>query len=569
MSKRLMAFFAFSFVLLALPSVTASPNATSEAASSADVRTKTLVDAAGGVHVLWFVPVLNGSYAIPGVWYSKYSPNGTDAIAPTLITNSTVVQSADFAVDNQSNAVIVWADDIVTSSQTYSALYYLHYNSTASHTTQILASKGSLIMWPSVALDNDSISHLAWTQYTPGTGRASVEYGTLSRSEFTHPQLIMSYNDTNPFPPKARLAIDVSSGYVHMAWGESHSGEQLGSTVDYAKLAANGTVVTTLQVAKLDETFHDVSVSVEPSYAGAFVVWQSDADSSPYVAQISHAGRLVYLKQLNYATTGGPLLAVSADSENNLYIAWLQPSARNSLSSQTRIPTTKVQYLMMNSAGDIVDTQSQIIRGPMIAVTVSDEGNLYAVSTSGFVKIATPQHQSGAMWLAAFALLGCVALFGAFSTEEGRYKLISAYPTAPWISNETSTALRRDVVRLLARRPGLKLTDIRTYTDNSRLALSSLIQMEKKGAICSFRDGLARRFYARETTERSSNSLSSRILFWILEHPGIWEAQLAKDLALSQQIAHYHLKQLLALGLVTGTFEPDGKRKLYRFTGTA
>jgi DNA-binding transcriptional ArsR family regulator len=486
-----------------------------------------------------------------------------------LITNSTVVQSADFAVDNQSNAVIVWADDIVNSSQTYSDLYYLHFNSTISHTTQILGIKGSLIIWPSVAVDNQSISRLAWTQYTPGTGRASVEYGTLSGNKFASTQLIMFYNDTNPFPPKARLAIDVSSAYVHMAWGESHSGEQLGSTVDYAKLTANGTVVTTLQVAKLDETFHDVSLSVEPSNAGAFVVWQANADSSPYVAQISHAGRLVYLKQLNYATTGGSILAVSTDSENNLYIAWLQPSALNSLSSQTRIPTTKVEYLMMNSAGDIVDTQSQIVRGPMIAVTISDEGSIYAVSTSGFVKIATPQHQSGTVWLAAFALLGCVALFGAFSTEEGRYKLISAYSTTPRISNETSTALHRDVVRLLARRPGLKLTDIRMYTGKSRLALSSLIQMEKKGAICSFRDGLTRRFYARETTERSSNSLSSRILFWIQEHPGIWEAQLAKDLALSQQIAHYHLKRLQALGLVTGTVEPDGKRKLYRFTGTA
>ncbi len=191
-------------------------------------------------------------------------------------------------------------------------------------------------MWPSVAVDNDSISHLTWTQYTPGTGRASVEYGTL-QSNFTQTQMIMSYNDTKPFPPKARLAIDVPSGYVHMAWGESHSGEQLGSTVDYAKLTANGTVVTTLQLAKLDETFHDVTVSVEPSYTGAYVVWQADADSSPYVAQISREGGLVYLKQLNYATAGGSLLAVSTDSENNLYIAWFQPSALNSLPSQARI----------------------------------------------------------------------------------------------------------------------------------------------------------------------------------------------------------------------------------------
>jgi DNA-binding PadR family transcriptional regulator len=40
-------------------------------------------------------------------------------------------------------------------------------------------------------------------------------------------------------------------------------------------------------------------------------------------------------------------------------------------------------------------------------------------------------------------------------------------------------------------------------------------------------------------------------------------------LALSQQITHYHLKRLQASGLVTGTLEPDGTRKLYRFTGPA
>jgi DNA-binding MarR family transcriptional regulator len=57
-------------------------------------------------------------------------------------------------------------------------------------------------------------------------------------------------------------------------------------------------------------------------------------------------------------------------------------------------------------------------------------------------------------------------------------------------------------------------------------------------------------------------------MFFIREHPGVWEAQLAKDLAISQQIVHYHLKRLLAQGLITGTLEPDGKRKLYHFNGT-
>ena len=97
----------------------------------------------------------------------------------------------------------------------------------------------------------------------------------------------------------------------------------------------------------------------------------------------------------------------------------------------------------------------------------------------------------------------------------------------------------------------------------------SLVAMEKNGILASFRDGLSRRFYVKDSDTGPADALRTRVLLWVLGHPGIWEAQLAKDLGLSQQIIHYHLKKLRDSKLITTVDEPNGSRKLYRFAGSA
>jgi len=99
--------------------------------------------------------------------------------------------------------------------------------------------------------------------------------------------------------------------------------------------------------------------------------------------------------------------------------------------------------------------------------------------------------------------------------------------------------------------------------------MMTLVEMEKTGSISSFRDGLSRRFYAKPVEGGSIDTLRTRIMLWVLDHPGIWEAQLAKDLRLSQQIVHYHLKKLRDSKLITTGVDSDGSRKLYRFADRA
>ncbi|MGA2460511.1 MAG: winged helix-turn-helix transcriptional regulator [Candidatus Bathyarchaeia archaeon] len=570
MSRVLTGLFAFSVMLLAI--APAGANTSSRNVhnmldnSSSDFQTKVLVDTAGNVHVLWVVPALNGSNTHPGIWYSKYSPNGTNSIPPTMITNSTSAQSADLAVDSQGDAGIVWAEDIGTSPRISSALYLLRFNSTVARTAQILTSKGSLIMWPSVALDNNGTSHLVWTRYDPNTEHALVNFESVSGNETSAIQSIASYNETRPFPPKARVALDPSSGNLHIAWGESQSADKPVSTVDYARLATNGTVITMLQVAKFDDTINDVAVTATAAQDGAFVIWQTATIGRPvYVSQISSAGRLVYLKELNYPSAQAAYLAVSNDSQDNLYVVWYQLGTSGLPSSQKLTPVTNVTYLQMNRAGNVVQTGNEVVRGPILAVTVTTDGDLYAISPTGFVKIVTPNHQTGLEWLVAVALIACFAFVGTFSSEASRYKLFSSCARIPWVAEEKPSTAQQEIIHLLSQKPGLKLREIKRLANRNRIGTLAVIRMERRGAIASFRDGFARRFYVKETADGSMDTVSTRIILWIIEHPGIWEAQLSKDLGLSQQLVNYHLKKLRASKLITASLDSNGTRKLYRF----
>jgi len=347
----------------------------SATASSSDLQTKVFQDTEGNVHVLWLVPALNNSLSGPGIWYSKYSPNGTDDIPPTRITNSTGIQSADFAVDNHDNAIIVWADEITSKPIVSSALYLLHFNSTSAQTIQVLVTHGSLIMWPSLAPDDNGTIYMTWTEYNPSGAHAVVEYGWIVSSTLAELNPIASYSQVNAFPPKARVVFDNSSRNLQVAWGETQADSQFGSTVNYAKFGMNGTLLTKLQVARFEETLRDVSIAPLSGQDGAFVIWQTQtSNESVYVSQISAVGKLVYLKQLNYTTGQSRYPAVSTDLQDNLYVVWYEPSIP-SPSQSTRSTTTfltNVTYLQMNLDGVILQTGNGVVSAPIIGVTVDD-----------------------------------------------------------------------------------------------------------------------------------------------------------------------------------------------------
>ena len=110
--------------------------------------------------------------------------------------------------NNQGDAIIVWAEANNTETSTLSLL---RFNSTVSLKSQILSTKDSLILWPSVAVDNNDTIHLTWTLYSSSSKHALVEYGTVSKDQLSRSETIASYDGVNAFPPKARIVFDNSS----------------------------------------------------------------------------------------------------------------------------------------------------------------------------------------------------------------------------------------------------------------------------------------------------------------------------------------------------------------------
>jgi predicted transcriptional regulator len=153
---------------------------------------------------------------------------------------------------------------------------------------------------------------------------------------------------------------------------------------------------------------------------------------------------------------------------------------------------------------------------------------------------------------------------GAFSTEEGRYRLLWVPSALQLKQGEGPNLSQQQFMQALARKPGLKLGETRQLAHQYRVGIRGLARMEKLGIVGSFRDGLSRRFYVREMLNGSRDELPTLVMLCILENPGIWEAQLAKQLGLSQQIVHYHLKKLRDAGVIKATTDTEGARKLYR-----
>jgi len=284
---------------------------------------------------------------------------------------------------------------------------------------------------------------------------------------------------------------------------------------------------------------------------------------------------MVFLKKIARPISRGAsesYLLVSADSQDSLFVVWYQPPAAP-LGHISSVSTSlaSISYVKLDEDGTLSQTASEVVAGPVIAVTVSKTGDIYAISPGGIVKVRTPAGGLDIpMLLFAFAI---VSVLGAgVATEEGRYRMLLSVASLSR-RRETATASELDrLLRLICRRPGLKYRDIRALMPKDRPPFRRLAALEKSGMLSSMRDGLTRRFYisaggSSAVSVALPDAIPTRILAEIGRSPGIWEAKLARDLGLSQQIVNYHLRGLVRAKLICA--EMRGKRKQYTLTRSA
>jgi DNA-binding MarR family transcriptional regulator len=562
---------------------------------SRNLATKVLVDSKGAIHVLWTVPPLNKSGSTPGVWYGKYEPNGSDAIPPTLIRNSSVVQAADMALDRFNHAHITWAEGPAFADSRNgvnvrldSRLYYGEINSTdpGNFAATPITGPGKLVLSPSLAIDDNLTSHIVWTQLeektepTGGTYYGSIRHNTI----ISNTTLVSNYNVSFSAFPTPHLAFDRISSNLHLAWAESNvlATGRVTSVVDYAQVDLRTRNVTRLQLARFNATAEDPAVTSGPG-GNAYVVWQQSSDASSarsvYVAQISRNGRIVFIKQLAQPASQKVAPLVTA-SEDNLYVVWYEPAVFPSHpADETDRPTTSVAFLKLDRDGSLAESGSEVVPGPLIAVTVSSSGGLFAVSPSGILQIPSPVNALNVGLIGAAIAASGSTVASAFAIEEVRYRaLLSVARLVKRLGRRRERhALTEDfrVLRALSRNPGLRLDQLRDLLRRDSPTMLMLALLELEGYVSSVRTGIVRRFYAGRNTDSSNGILDvvgyetipSRIVREIDRNPGIWEAKLAQNLELSQQIVHYHLRKLHAAGSLT--MQVLDRRKHYRVRGSS
>lgn len=584
-----------SMLAIAVPQFGTLPSAQAQLRSepTKNLETKVAVDSKGAIHILWTVPSSNGSTSAPGLWYAKYEPNGTDSIPPTLIRNSSLVQAADMDIDKSDHAHITWAEGTALANGSRSAisrLYYGEVNSTnpGRFVPITLTSYDKTVMWPSLAVDGNLTSHIVWTQFDTKTELSGgAYYGTLGAAEMLNrTTLIASYNRSVLSPPRPHLALDPVLDGLHIAWVESSEGGggEVVSSVRYAQVDLKTRNVTRLQIARFNAASDDASVT-SGSNGGAYVVWQQSAVSGGtrpvYVALVSRTGQIVHIRELAEpnSLTLASHFTVSTDSQDNLYVVWYQPSGFPSeYPSQTSTATSSVAYLKLDRDGSVSESRNALITGPLIAVTVSSSGDLFALSQPGIVRVLNPINKLSVGVIGTAAVV-VSAMVGAFSTEEVRYRiLLSSAPIAKRLTRkrkQANAAKDREVLRALSRRPGVGLRELKGLLSREKPTMVRLALLERSGYVSSVRIGVTRRFYIGRNVPLQNSSdaipvsdtVSSRVVHEIESNPGIWEAELSRNLGLSQQIVHYHLKKLQSSELLK--VESVDKRKHYWLRGSS
>ena len=570
---------------ISLTMVTQSSASSTPYSSSGDfivqpVTSKTLLGDNGTVYMLWTVhSALSGIQ--PGIWYAEYRPNGTAEISPTLLRNSTDIQSADMVEDKSGNLHLVWSEGPAFTNSTANLLttdsdaqlYYAKVNSTNTQLTSPtpLTGYGKIVVWPSIAVDNESIPHIVWMEESINTHNRTLSeyYGTIKDEHVVQPLLLSEYgNQSFVNIPRPQMIYDQDYSSFHIAWTYSQEDQNAhaNSQVRYASIDTAGNETRRIAVADLKESVQDTSIA-QGGNGSAYVIWQvtgSDSSSFVYVSRISNEGRVVF--QHSFSTdpsASSSYLVAASDSQENLYLVWYPPPQlpRRELTARSM---TNVSYMKIDEAGSVTDSGNGMVTGTVLAIGVSNTGDVYAVSSLGIIKvkttILTPLIQV-ALGITALSAMGLAI------TEEGKYRFIRSVTSLSHVAPEL-TPNSKAILQLLTQKPGSSLREIEdtARTSSTSVSMSELTRLERAGYVSSVRVGFSRRFFDSNLTDQSPNRIASMILNEIKRNPRTWEGKIARDLGLSQQIVHYHVKRMRSEGLLD--VELEGRRKLYRLANS-
>ena len=169
------------------------------------------------------------------------------------------------------------------------------------------------------------------------------------------------------------------------------------------------------------------------------------------------------------------------------------------------------------------------------------------ITPQGIVRVANSINSLN-VGLVGGAAVAVSAMAGAATTEEVRYRiLLYLAPVAKSRRRkrkEYDPIADHEILKTLSRRPGLEAHELRDLLPWEKPSMFRLALLERDGYVSSIRSGVRRRFYGSRNllspytpaAMQVYDTIPSRILHTIESEPGIWEAKLAQNLGLSQQM---------------------------------
>jgi|GEM_PF-2530161 len=172
---------------------------------------------------------------------------------------------------------------------------------------------------------------------------------------------------------------------------------------------------------------------------------------------------------------------------------------------------------------------------------------------------------------AVSATAGLIAIGAVGGTDLGRYKFFTLM--IPLFTRLKKPKIldhfeRGRIYEHIRKTPGDTYSSIRKALDIQNGALAHHLRvLEFHDYIVSRRDGMYKRFYPKgmKIPEGKHKSIQEQMLEMIMANPKITQKQMAERLGIDRSTVNYHVKILLAMGVIRS--EKDGTIKYYYFVG--
>jgi len=233
-------------------------------------------------------------------------------ITKRLTWNSGGSHSPAIAVDSNNHLHVVWHDETPGNYEIY---YKKSTDGGSSWITKRLTCNSGGSYSPAIAVDSNNNLHVVWRDLTPGTWEIYYSKSTDGGSSWITKRL--TWNSGWSWDPA--LAVD-SNNNLHVVWEDDTPGHW---EIYYKKSTDGGSSWITKRLTWNSDWSYSPAIAVD-SNNNLYVVWvdESPGNSEIYYSKSIDGGSSWTTKRLSWTSGCSSSPAIAVDSNNHLHVVW-------------------------------------------------------------------------------------------------------------------------------------------------------------------------------------------------------------------------------------------------------